>query len=446
MTLHPRIGCFVFTRSTFWSMLAHGVTTRAAEFGARVEVHTAQDVEGQDAILAQMIRQRVDAMVLGVIDPVHGAQSAREAAQAGIPVIAVVAELPGSVARSTIRVDDIGGAQAGAEHLASMIGGRGAVAHLHGTLQVRTGVNRAKGFRSVMARYPEIRIVYEGEGSDWSREAGQRLMREALAAHPEIAGVFAASDGMALGALDVIEEAGRSGTIAVVGFDGQPEGLAAVHSGRLAATVDQPAYTIGWTAADTLDRLLKGEDIPTEITIPSKLITPQTLLDSAMQIVSVMPGLFQSLMESSEAQRRLHEEMIAAQRALIQELSAPILPLADDILALPLVGAIDTLRATRITEELLNTISETRARAVIVDISGVPVMDTGIANHLLRTASAARLLGTTIILVGISPEIAQTIVQLGIDFSGIHTFSSMREGLIFAQTIGRRGQGQPQRR
>ncbi len=157
-----------------------------------------------------------------------------------------------------------------------------------------------------------------------------------------------------------------------------------------------------------------------------------------MQIVSIMPGLFQSLQESAEAQRHHQEQMIAAQRALIQELSAPILPLADDIVALPLVGAIDSLRASRITELLLDTISRTQARAVIVDISGVPLVDTGVANHLLRTAAAAQLLGTTMILVGISPEIAQTIVQLGVNFSTITTFSTMREGLAFAQSMNGR--------
>jgi anti-anti-sigma regulatory factor len=264
-------------------------------------------------------------------------------------------------------------------------------------------------------------------------------MHEALLAHPEITGVFAASDGMALGALDAIAAAGRAGKVAVVGFDGQPEGLAAVHAGLLGATVDQPAYTIGWTAADTVERLLRGEIVQDVITIPSKLISAQNLIDSAMQIVSIMPGLFHSLVESAETQRRLQEEIISGQRALIQELSAPILPLADDIIALPLVGAIDSLRASRITELLLATISRTHARAVIVDISGVPVVDTSVANHLLRTAAQSRLLGTTLILVGISPEIAQTMVQIGIDLSSVRTFSTLRDGLIFAQSIDNHG-------
>jgi len=164
-----------------------------------------------------------------------------------------------------------------------------------------------------------------------------------------------------------------------------------------------------------------------------------------MQIVRIMPGLFHSLIESGETRRQLQEEIIASQNALIQELSAPILPLADDIVALPLVGAIDSARARRITEMLLTTIIRTRARTVIVDISGVPVVDTGVANHLLRTAAEARLLGTTMILVGISPEIAQTMVQLGIDLSSIRTFSTVRDGLVFTQAMHKRGPA-PRRR
>jgi anti-anti-sigma regulatory factor len=157
-----------------------------------------------------------------------------------------------------------------------------------------------------------------------------------------------------------------------------------------------------------------------------------------MQIVRIMPGLFHSLQEGSEKQRHLQEDIISAQRALIQDLSAPILPLADDIIALPLVGAIDSLRASRITDLLLHTISRSGARAVIVDISGVPVVDTSVANHLLRTAAQAKLLGSMVILVGISPEIAQTMVQIGIDLSSIRTFSTLRDGLVFAQARKKR--------
>lgn len=432
---HPaRIACFIYTGSTFWSMLAHGLAARAAEFSAEVEVLSAVDVDGQDAALAEVVRQRFDALVLGVIDPVRGAASARAAQAAGIPAIAVVAELPADAVRTNVRVDDSGGALLGAEFLARRLGGRGPVAHFYGARNVRTAHSRAAGFHKVMARHPAIEVVYEGEGPDWSYESGQRLMREALAVCPRLAGLFAASDSMALGAAAVLGEAGRAGEVTIVGFDGQPEALVAVNSGQIHATVDQPAYTIGRAAGDAVEWVLRGEQVAPEIVIPSRLISQENLADAALATIGVMPSLFQSLLTSAETQRRLQEEKIAAQRALIQELSAPILPLDDDIVAIPLVGAIDSQRAARITALLLETIGRTRARTVIMDISGVPVVDTGVANHLISAAAAARLLGSTVVLVGISPEIAQTMVQLGIDLSGISTFSSLRDGLRFAQS------------
>ncbi len=104
---------------------------------------------------------------------------------------------------------------------------------------------------------------------------------------------------MALGALEVIEAAGRAGEIAVAGFDGQPQVLTAVHAGRLSATVDWLACTIGRTAADAVERLLRGETILPVITIPSKPMTKRNPIDSARQIVNIMSGLFHSLMETA---------------------------------------------------------------------------------------------------------------------------------------------------
>lgn len=427
-----RIGCLIYTRGTFWDMLAHGVQERASKSGVAVEVQPAFDVDGQDAILKKFIDQRVDALVLGVVDPERAARILRKHSQ--LPIIGVVAEMPTTVATANVCIDDIGGCAASAEFLIGKMGGQGAIAHLQGNLQLQTGRNRSDGFRTVARRYPQISIAYEAPGSDWSFESGQRLMRAALEADPTISGVFAASDPLALGALDVISKTGRAGSISVVGFDGQPDAMAAIYDGRLAATVDQPSFTIGWTAADAAIRCWEGEQPEPMITIATKLITAENLTAAAIETVRLMPGLFESLMSSSEAQRQLQEEIIEGQRALIRELSTPILPLTDDILALPLVGSIDTARAQRITEMLLETISSTRTRAVIIDISGVPIVDTGVANHLLKAATAARLLGAMPILVGVSPELAHTIVQLGIDLSSLRTFSTMSAGLAFAQS------------
>jgi rsbT co-antagonist protein RsbR len=127
-----------------------------------------------------------------------------------------------------------------------------------------------------------------------------------------------------------------------------------------------------------------------------------------------------------------HERMIQAQALQIRELSTPLIPLHAGILALPLVGTIDSYRATQIMESLLVGIAEQQADVVIIDITGVPVVDTGVGNHLLQAAQAAKLLGAQVILVGISTEVAQTMVQLGINLTQIVTLATLEAGITYA--------------
>jgi rsbT co-antagonist protein RsbR len=127
-----------------------------------------------------------------------------------------------------------------------------------------------------------------------------------------------------------------------------------------------------------------------------------------------------------------HERMIQAQALQIRELSTPLIPLHAGILALPLVGTIDSYRATQIMESLLEGIAEQQADVVIIDITGVPVVDTGVGNHLLQAAQAAKLLGAQVILVGISTEVAQTMVQLGINLTQIVTLATLEAGISYA--------------
>lgn len=125
-------------------------------------------------------------------------------------------------------------------------------------------------------------------------------------------------------------------------------------------------------------------------------------------------------------------EELEAQRSTIRELSTPILPLFEGVLALPLVGSMDSYRATQVMETLLTTISERQADIVILDITGVPVVDTSVANYLLQTARAAQLVGAQVVLVGIGAEIAQTLVQLGVDLTQLKVHANLQAGIQYA--------------
>jgi rsbT co-antagonist protein RsbR len=126
------------------------------------------------------------------------------------------------------------------------------------------------------------------------------------------------------------------------------------------------------------------------------------------------------------------QALIAEQRRTISELETPVIQVWDSILALPIVGSLDTARAQEMNEALLEKIVQTGSEIVILDITAVPVVDTAIAKHLLETVSAARLLGAEVLIVGLSSRTAMTLVHLGLDLSGVTTRTTMSKGLQLA--------------
>lgn len=123
------------------------------------------------------------------------------------------------------------------------------------------------------------------------------------------------------------------------------------------------------------------------------------------------------------------EKTVSLQKMALQELSAPLIPVVEHISIMPLVGTIDTERAKLIMENLLEGVVDHRAEVVLIDITGVPVVDTMVAHHIIQAAEAVRLVGARCMLVGIRPEIAQTIVNLGIDLNKFVTTSTLRKGM-----------------
>ncbi|NTW04038.1 MAG: STAS domain-containing protein [Oscillochloris sp.] len=135
-----------------------------------------------------------------------------------------------------------------------------------------------------------------------------------------------------------------------------------------------------------------------------------------------------------EAMRKhiAQEELLRAQNAALAELSTPLIPISDEVMVMPLIGALDSRRAQQVITTLLEGIAESRAHVAILDITGVPVVDTQVANALIRAAHAVKLLGAQVILTGIRPEVAQTLVGLGADLSMITTQSSLQSGIAYA--------------
>ncbi|MHC3474697.1 PAS domain S-box protein [Streptomyces sp. 7R007] len=134
-------------------------------------------------------------------------------------------------------------------------------------------------------------------------------------------------------------------------------------------------------------------------------------------------------------ERRETEQRLQRQRDEILELSTPVIQVWDKVLVLPIIGTLDTLRATRLTEGLLERIAQSQAEVAILDISGVPTIDTQVAQHLLKTVQAAALMGTVSIMSGVRPETAQSMVHLGIDMGRLRSRNTLQDALQLALAV-----------
>ena len=129
------------------------------------------------------------------------------------------------------------------------------------------------------------------------------------------------------------------------------------------------------------------------------------------------------------------ERIIRQQQEAIRELSTPVLQVRERLLILPIIGVIDSQRARQLTEQLLRGIRTNRAKVVVIDITGVAAMDATVANHLVQTVEASRLLGANVIVTGLSPEIAQTLVTIGVDLGKMNTVGDLQGGIEEAERL-----------
>ncbi|MEN6460885.1 MAG: STAS domain-containing protein [Syntrophomonas sp.] len=167
----------------------------------------------------------------------------------------------------------------------------------------------------------------------------------------------------------------------------------------------------------------------------SKIFGPIIFAHDFVQYEKVVMLFEEAYQQVSEGYLDYQISVIEALHKNLLELSTPVIPIADNILVMPLIGTIDTFRADQIMESILNEVTGHQAEVVIIDITGVPVVDTAVANHLLRTVRAIKLVGGECILVGIRPEIAQTIVRLNLSFNHLDTASTLKKGLELARHI-----------
>lgn len=161
-------------------------------------------------------------------------------------------------------------------------------------------------------------------------------------------------------------------------------------------------------------------------TIPLGLTVSEATSDGARMFVGIVRDLKEERAAVAEIER---------QHKLVLDLSTPVIELWDGLLLLPLVGQIDNARASQINEQLLQAIVDRSARVVVLDVTGVPLIDTTVAQHLIRTVAAAKMMGAAVVVTGFSPEAAQTLTNLGLDLAELDTRGSLRSGVAEGLTL-----------
>ena len=163
--------------------------------------------------------------------------------------------------------------------------------------------------------------------------------------------------------------------------------------------------------------------------------SPKNPVEALNSFLSLMKLTFLDIGLAIDTYISSRERTIREQQEAIQELPTPVLPFRAGMLLVPIIGIIDSQRARQLTEQLLQSVRDNRAKVVVIDITGVQTIDSKVANRMVQTVEAVRLMGARVIIAGVSPEIAQTLVTLGIDLGGIATVGDLQSGIEYAEGL-----------
>ena len=264
-----KIGFSISTlNNPFFVTLNDGAEAKAEELGAELSVVDAQDNASKQASdVEDLIQQGVDLIMINPVDSEAVTAAVESANSAGIPVITVDRSAAGGEVVSHIASDNIAGGEMAGEFLVSLVGEGALVAELEGVPGSSAANERGEGFNKVAADSLE---VVAKQTANFNRSEGLTVMENILQSNPDITGVFAHNDEMALGALEAIEAAGKD--ITVVGFDATDDAVKAVEEGRLAGTIAQKPQMIGEMAVDAAVKSLNGEEVEASIPVELELI------------------------------------------------------------------------------------------------------------------------------------------------------------------------------
>ncbi|MFF7470290.1 substrate-binding domain-containing protein [Streptomyces sp. NPDC008092] len=270
---NPKIGLSLSTlNNPFFVQIRAGAQAEARKQGVDLTVTDAQNDASQQANqLQNFTSSGLGAIIVNPVDSDAASNSVKAADKADIPVIAVDRGVNNAKTATLVASDNVTGGELAAKSIAEKLGGQGKIVILQGQAGTSAARERAQGFAEGLKAYPGIQVVAQ-QPADFDRTKGLDVMSNLLQAHPDVQGVIAANDEMALGAIKALgSRAGSS--VSVIGFDGTPDGLTAVKNGTLYASVAQQPSQLGKIAVDNALKAVKDQKIPSAIKVPVKVVT-----------------------------------------------------------------------------------------------------------------------------------------------------------------------------
>jgi len=266
----------------FFVDMRRGAQEAADRLGVTLQVQAAEreiDVDKQMQIVENMLQTGIDVLAITPSGSREIVSALVKASKANVPIVIVDTRLDAKAAAAAgvkpqtfIGSDNYEGGKLAGEYVVSSSGGKARVGILEGIPGHETGDSRLRGFLDAVAKAPGITIA-ASQPANWERDQGFNVFQNMLQAHRDIDTVFAASDLMALGAIEAIAAAGRTGKIRVVGFDALDDAKKAVEAGTMAATVAQFPYDMGKAAVESAVKILAGEKLPPDIMVKLEMVT-----------------------------------------------------------------------------------------------------------------------------------------------------------------------------
>ncbi|MFG2356025.1 substrate-binding domain-containing protein [Streptomyces sp. NPDC048521] len=269
----PKMGLSLSTlNNPFFVQIRAGAQAEAKKLGVDLTVTDAQNDASQQANqLQNFTTSNEGAIIVNPVDSDAASNSVKAADKARIPVVAVDRGVNNASVDTLVASDNVAGGELAAKTIAEKLGGQGKIVILQGQAGTSAARERAAGFAQGLKAYPGIQVLAQ-QPADFDRTKGLDVMSNLLQAHPDVQGVIAANDEMALGAIKALgSKAGRS--VQVVGFDGTPDGLKAVEDGTLYASVAQQPTQLGKIAVDNALRAVQGKKVQPTVKVPVKVVT-----------------------------------------------------------------------------------------------------------------------------------------------------------------------------